>query len=188
MPSGMSDSKCLTQFSAPLSNRDFQWLQNYFSIIFIVLSIYILMGNGLRENQACCILNYLMLDPPRAARFCPGPVGLPAGSQPHWRPPGAQQGPTTHPQRAESRPVQPRFTPPWVRSQSVSSRSGHLQEHNWEARPYPRKEPTLLRRTRGPDPSSKASLRVKTQHEGALPAPCIVRKDPRVPHTARRGA
>ena len=26
------------------------------------------------------------------------------------------------------------------------------------------------------------------QHEGALPPPCIVRKDPRVPHTARRGA
>ena len=25
-------------------------------------------------------------------------------------------------------------------------------------------------------------------HEGALPPPCIVRKDPRVPHTARRGA
>ena len=24
--------------------------------------------------------------------------------------------------------------------------------------------------------------------EGALPPPCIVRKDPRVPHTARRGA
>ena len=29
---------------------------------------------------------------------------------------------------------------------------------------------------------------VKAQHEGALPPPCIVRKDPRVPHTARRGA
>ena len=26
------------------------------------------------------------------------------------------------------------------------------------------------------------------RHEGALPPPCIVRKDPRVPHTARRGA
>ena len=42
--------------------------------------------------------------------------------------------------------------------------------------------------TRGPDPSSKATLWVKAQHEGALPPPCIVRKDPRVPHTARRGA
>ena len=41
---------------------------------------------------------------------------------------------------------------------------------------------------RGPDPSSKATLWVKAQHEGALPPPCIVRKDPRVPHTARRGA
>ena len=29
---------------------------------------------------------------------------------------------------------------------------------------------------------------MKAQHEGALPPPCIVRKDPRVPHTARRGA
>ena len=45
-----------------------------------------------------------------------------------------------------------------------------------------------LRRTRGPDPSSKATLWVKAQHEGALPPPCIVRNDPRVPHTARRGA
>ena len=41
---------------------------------------------------------------------------------------------------------------------------------------------------KGPDPSSKATLWVKAQHEGALPPPCIVRKDPRVPHTARRGA
>ena len=40
--------------------------------------------------------------------------------------------------------------------------------------------------TRGPDPSSKATLWGKAQHEGALPPPCIVRKDPRVPHTARR--
>ena len=42
--------------------------------------------------------------------------------------------------------------------------------------------------TRGPDPSSKATLWLKAQHEGALPPPGIVRKDPRVPHTARRGA
>ena len=33
-----------------------------------------------------------------------------------------------------------------------------------------------------------APLSMKAQHEGALPPPCIVRKDPRVPHTARRGA
>ena len=32
--------------------------------------------------------------------------------------------------------------------------------------------------------SSKATLWVKAQHEGALPPPCIVRKDPRVPHQA----
>ena len=43
-------------------------------------------------------------------------------------------------------------------------------------------------RARGPDPSSKSTLWVKAQHEGALPPPCFVRKDPRVPHTARRGA
>ena len=42
--------------------------------------------------------------------------------------------------------------------------------------------------TRGPDPSSKATLWVKAQHEGALPRPCIFRKDPRVPHAARRVA
>ena len=35
---------------------------------------------------------------------------------------------------------------------------------------------------------SQATLWLKAQHEGALPPPCIVRKDPRVPHTARRGA
>ena len=35
---------------------------------------------------------------------------------------------------------------------------------------------------------AKKCLWVKAQHEGALPPPCIVRKDPRVPHTARRGA
>ena len=52
----------------------------------------------------------------------------------------------------------------------------------------PRFPGPLLRRTRGPDPSSKATLWVKAQHEGALPPPCIVCKDPRVPHTARRGA
>ena len=33
---------------------------------------------------------------------------------------------------------------------------------------------------------SKATLWVKAQHEGALPPPCIVRKDPRVPHTCDR--
>ena len=36
--------------------------------------------------------------------------------------------------------------------------------------------------------SLPATLWLKAQHEGALPPPCIVRKDPRVPHTARRGA
>ena len=44
----------------------------------------------------------------------------------------------------------------------------------------------FLRRTRGLDPSSKATLWLKAQHEGALPPPCIVRKDPRVPHRIAR--
>ena len=52
----------------------------------------------------------------------------------------------------------------------------------------PRFPGPLLRRTRGPDPSSKATLWLKAQHEEALPPPCIVRKDPRVRHTARRRA
>ena len=38
------------------------------------------------------------------------------------------------------------------------------------------------------DTTLMATLWLKAQHEGALPPPCIVRKDPRVPHTARRGA
>ena len=35
--------------------------------------------------------------------------------------------------------------------------------------------PVWVRRTRGPGPSSKATLWVKAQHEGALPPPCSVR-------------
>ena len=62
------------------------------------------------------------------------------------------------------------------------------------------KTPTgaAARETTETPPSSRAegllflhgleTLWVKAQHEGALPPPCIVRKDPRVPHTARRGA
>ena len=38
------------------------------------------------------------------------------------------------------------------------------------------------RRLWGRTESAKATLWVKAQHEGALPPPCIVRKDPRVPH------
>ena len=38
------------------------------------------------------------------------------------------------------------------------------------------------------DTSSKATLWVKAQPEAALTPPCIVRKHPQVPHTARRGA
>ena len=46
----------------------------------------------------------------------------------------------------------------------------------------------LLKRTGGPDTSSKASQWVKAQHEGALSLSCIVRKHPQVPHTAQQGA
>ena len=32
------------------------------------------------------------------------------------------------------------------------------------------------------------NIKILMKRQGALPPPCIVRKDPRVPHTARRGA
>ena len=38
----------------------------------------------------------------------------------------------------------------------------------------------------GDGPSSKATLWVKAQHEGALTPPCIVRKRPQVTHTAQQ--
>ena len=47
---------------------------------------------------------------------------------------------------------------------------------------------SALKRTRGPDTSSKATQWVKAQHEGALSPSCIVRKHPQVPHTAEQGA
>ena len=37
-------------------------------------------------------------------------------------------------------------------------------------------------------PSSKATLWMKSQHEGALTTPCIIWKNPQVPHTARQVA
>ena len=79
--------------------------------------------------------------PPRAPRFSPAPAALPSRSQPQWRPPRAQLRPNPHPQPSKSRPAQPRFTPRRVRSQRVSSLSGHHREHNWEALPHPRQEP-----------------------------------------------
>ena len=42
---------------------------------------------------------------------------------------------------------------------------------------HPRFPGPLLRRTRGPDPSSKATLWLKAQHEGALPPPCMMAYD-----------
>ena len=47
---------------------------------------------------------------------------------------------------------------------------------------------TLLKRTRCPDTSLKATLWMKAQHEGALIPLCIVRKNPQVPHTAQQVA
>ena len=61
--------------------------------------------------------------PPRAPRVSPAPAALPARSQPQWRPPGAQLGPTPtyshrnlHPRsRSLPRPgaVPARFQPQW---------------------------------------------------------------------------
>ena len=45
-----------------------------------------------------------------------------------------------------------------------------------------------MKGNKGTNEIIEATLWLKAQHEGALPPPCIVRKDPRVPHTARRGA
>ena len=46
----------------------------------------------------------------------------------------------------------------------------------------------LLKRTRCPETSLKATLWMKAQHEGALTPPCIVRKNPQVPHSAQQVA
>ena len=48
----------------------------------------------------------------------------------------------------------------------------------------PRFPSPLWIRTRCPDTSSKATLWVKLPFEGALTPPCVVRKNPRFPHTA----
>ena len=45
----------------------------------------------------------------------------------------------------------------------------------WQAHPV----------THCPGPTWGGTLWLKAQHEGALPPPCIVRKDPRVPHIAQ---
>ena len=45
---------------------------------------------------------------------------------------------------------------------------------------------TLLKRTRCPDTSLKATLWMKAQHEGALTPSCILWKKPKVPLTARQ--
>ena len=50
----------------------------------------------------------------------------------------------------------------------------------------PRFPGPLLIRTRCPDTSSNATLWMQSQHEGALTPPCIIRKNPQVPNTARQ--
>ena len=70
----------------------------------------------------------------------------------------------------------------------IEPRSPTLQVDSLLAEPQGKPRILQARILKCPDPSSKATLWVKAQHEGALPPPCIVRKDPRVPHTARRGA
>ena len=45
---------------------------------------------------------------------------------------------------------------------------------------------TLLKRTRYPDTSLKATLWMKAQYEGSLTPTCIIWKNPQVPHTARQ--
>ena len=52
----------------------------------------------------------------------------------------------------------------------------------------PRFPGPLWRRTRCPDTSSKATLWMKSQHEGVLTPPCNDRKNPQVPNTARQVA
>lgn len=76
----------------------------------------------------------------RAARVDPAPGALPAHVQPQWRPPRAQLGcppPLRHDRTPDPRPPPPGFTPPLVRSQRVSSSSGHPREHNWDRPPSP---------------------------------------------------
>ena len=53
-------------------------------------------------------------DPPlHATRVRPARAPLPAGSQPQWRPQGAQLRPTPNPQRSESPHAHPGFPRPW---------------------------------------------------------------------------
>ena len=52
----------------------------------------------------------------------------------------------------------------------------------------PRFHSPLLKRTRSQDTSSNATLWMKSQHEGALTPPCIVRKNGQVPNTAKHVA
>ena len=52
----------------------------------------------------------------------------------------------------------------------------------------PRYPGPILRRTSCPDTSSNATLWMKSQYEGALTPPCIIRKNPQIPNTARQVA
>ena len=63
--------------------------------------------------------------------------------------------------------------------------TSHVGGATCRTSPIPR---SALEKNPMTDPSSKATLWVKAQPEAALTPPCIVRKQPRVPHTTRRGA
>ena len=52
----------------------------------------------------------------------------------------------------------------------------------------PRFPGLLLIRTRCPENSSKETIWMKAQHEGALTPPCIIQKRPHFPYTARQEA
>ena len=51
--------------------------------------------------------------PPRAARVSPAPAALPVRSQPQWRPPGAQLGPTPTQSHLNLDPRSPGLPSPW---------------------------------------------------------------------------
>ena len=78
--------------------------------------------------------------------------------------------------------------PAHLRMRLVSRRNSRLALCVVPHAEWPRFPGPLLRRTRCLDTSLKATLWAKAQHKGALTPPRIIRKNPQVPHTARRGA
>ena len=64
-------------------------------------------------------------------------------------------------------------------------RTSHVGGATCLTSPIPR---SALEKNPMTNPSSRATLWVKAKPEAELTPPCIIRKHPRVPHTARRGA